>query len=169
MKYKNSQCVFWDPITSSWSSEGCVITHQLIEQPFIECRCNHLTNFAADATADSRYSFGVAMSVACAIVILSVLFSIAIHFCYYTKFQLITHLIMNLLVSLLFSEITFLLAAILSPIADVAGCAAIGAILRPGGSTFHLVRPGPEFWSGLNFWSGRAQPARPLPSGLNFW
>ena len=40
---------------------------------------------------------------------------------------------------------------------------------RPGGSTFHLVGPGPEFWSGLSFWSGRAQPARPLPSGLNFW
>ena len=70
------------------------------------------------------------MSVACDIVILSVLFSIAIHFCYYTKFQLITHLIMNLLVSLLFSEIIFLLAAVLSPIADLAGCAAIGAILH---------------------------------------
>ena len=122
--------MFWDSITSRWSREGCEISNQLIEQPFVECRCTHLTNFAADASADSRYSFGVAMSVACAVVILCVLFSLTVHFCYYTKSQLITHLIINLLVALLLSEITFLLASLLSPIADVAGCAAIGAILH---------------------------------------
>ncbi|KAI6651563.1 G protein coupled receptor 98-like protein isoform X1 [Oopsacas minuta] len=130
VKFKNSQCIFWDPIRSRWSSEGCSITRQLIEQPFIECQCNHLTNFAADAAADNRYSFGVAMAVACGIVVLAVLFSIVTHFVYYTKFQLVTHLIMNLLISLLLCEVTFLLASLLSPIANEAGCAAIGAILH---------------------------------------
>ena len=130
VKFKNSQCIFWDPITSSWSSEGCSITNQLIEQSFIECQCYHLSNFAADATADGRYSFGIAMAVACGVVVLALLFSIATHIVYYAKFQLVTHLIMNLLISLLLNQITFLLASILSPIANEAGCAAIGALLH---------------------------------------
>ena len=70
------------------------------------------------------------MSVACAIVILSVLFSVTVHLCYYTKFQLITYLIINLLIALLLTETTFLVASLISPIADEASCAAIGAILH---------------------------------------
>lgn len=126
VKFKNSRCFFWDPVILSWSTEGCTVIRQLIEQPFIECECNHLTSFATEAISDSRYAFGISMSVLSALVILVVICVSIAHFIYYTKMQLITHLILNLMVSILLTELITLLNSILSPIANLAICSALG-------------------------------------------
>ena len=70
------------------------------------------------------------MAVLSGLVIFAIVFSLIVHLLYYTKFQLITHLIMNLLLVLLLCEVSFLLASVLSPTANVSGCVALGVALH---------------------------------------
>lgn len=66
------RCVFWDFQLAGgyggWSSEGCELASgpdDESDDPIVECRCNHLTNFAILVVSDRnlcRESFCVSES-----------------------------------------------------------------------------------------------------------
>ena len=45
---------FWLDGFGNWSSEGCSLVETSVTTGYVECRCNHMTNFAMLLTADQE-------------------------------------------------------------------------------------------------------------------
>ena len=45
MKLADRKCVSWDPILSSWTTDGCSVFIDASDDSTTVCQCTHLTNF----------------------------------------------------------------------------------------------------------------------------
>ena len=90
--YKHPTIASLQNTEGEWSTDHCKIVSQTNE--FVECKCDHMSEYAVLAQSDDRTGFEIYFFVACFAVIVSIyLFSVH-HLVYYDdKYYIITNLV----------------------------------------------------------------------------
>ncbi|XP_057301693.1 adhesion G-protein coupled receptor V1-like isoform X2 [Hydractinia symbiolongicarpus] len=111
-------CVIWTRPTStsadgSWSPKNCDIVSETKE--YIECGCNHLSEYTVLADSDDRTGFEIYFFVACFFTMGACLLALLSHHCCAIEKTFTSSLLMHLLFSVMITNMAYALAGYISP------------------------------------------------------
>eukprot|EP00118_Oscarella_pearsei_P022727 m.265821 g.265821 ORF g.265821 m.265821 type:complete len:6112 (+) comp40493_c2_seq23:779-19114(+) len=134
VKPNSGECVYWHYQSGRWLTDGCSKKSQIIDQNYIECECNHLTDFGARGQTDSRVGWGAAIQASCFVAMLCLLLVWLIHNCFAccgnSPMLISIKLLMHLVFATFVTEVILVAAIYSSKTASAEQCGALGGLLH---------------------------------------
>ncbi|XP_033109462.1 adhesion G-protein coupled receptor V1-like [Anneissia japonica] len=123
-----AECVIFNGPSERWLSTFCEANK--IETGYVECQCNHLSEFAVLAETDDLVGYNIYIYVSCFITIICLLMALLAHHVCSVHTMFAAKLLMHLIFSVMATEIVFMISAYISNDVSSESCAALGAILH---------------------------------------
>ncbi|XP_077988560.1 adhesion G-protein coupled receptor V1-like [Glandiceps talaboti] len=143
---KGADCLLWNQPAQRWLADECSVLSD--SNDFVECSCNHLSDYAARADTDNLTGYNEWVYASCFICMIGLALAILTHHICSIETMFAAKLLMHMCFACLCLQIVFVVAAYISNRISSSGCSAIATVMH----YFFLAQFSWMFVQSINLW-----------------